>query len=110
MGALHRLKPRKIRAYRMHQQLLLTPAGSVPGAAHRLLGPFDEYYLSYADRSLVADERMRRQIAPGANGMFLPFWLRHGRAEAVWNAQAAPTDRIGAALHERYLAFRSPGR
>lgn len=98
------LVPTESDAQLMHEE------GYVPRMPLRLLGPFDEYYLSYADRSLVADERMRRQIAPGANGMFLPFWLRHGRAEAVWNAQAAPADRIGAALHERYLAFRSPDR
>lgn len=73
----------------------------------RLLGHFDEYYLSYADRSLVADERLRAQIGPGSNGMVKPFWLRSGKAERPWNAQTAPTDRLGAALHQRYLEFRA---
>ncbi|WP_313813981.1 winged helix DNA-binding domain-containing protein [Glutamicibacter sp.] len=73
----------------------------------RLLGPFDEYYLSYSDRSRVADDELRAQIGPGSNGMVKAFWLRAGRAENLWNANAAPTDSIGAALHQRYLSFRS---
>ena len=73
----------------------------------RLLGHFDEYYLSYADRSLVADESLRAQIGPGSNGMVKPFWLRSGKAERPWNAETAPTDQLGAALHQRYLGFRA---
>lgn len=73
----------------------------------RLLGPFDEYYLSYADRSPVADDAVRSQIGPGSNGMVKAFWLRQGRAAGPWNADAAPTDRLGAALHQRYLGFRT---
>ncbi|WP_181150476.1 winged helix DNA-binding domain-containing protein [Arthrobacter sp. MYb224] len=77
------------------------------GLPLRLLGGFDEYYLSYANRRPIADEAMQRQIAPGKNGMFLPFWLEQGRAKEVWNAKAAPSDPIGAALHQRYLEFRT---
>lgn len=73
----------------------------------RLLGHFDEYYLSYADRSLAADAPMQASIGPGKNGMVKPFWLRSGRADTLWNAEPAPTDRIGAALHQRYLGFRA---
>lgn len=73
----------------------------------RLLGHFDEYYLSYADRSLAADAPMQASIGPGKNGMVKPFWLRSGRADTLWNAETAPTDRIGAALHQRYLGFRT---
>lgn len=82
-------------------------APQLRGLPLRLLGGFDEYYLSYANRSPVADEVLRQQIAPGKNGMFLAFWLEHGRAKEVWNAKAAPTDPIGAALHQRYLEFRA---
>ena len=73
----------------------------------RLLGPFDEYYLGYANRSLAADEQMAQQILPGKNGMFLPFWLEQGRAARLWNAEAAPTDQLGTALHQRYLDFKT---
>lgn len=82
-------------------------AGERTGLPPRLLGSFDEYYLSYAQRSTVATEELARQIAPGKNGMFLPFWLVDGQAQRLWNAKAAPTDSLGAALHQRYLAFRS---
>lgn len=86
-----------------HQELDSPREAALP---LRLLGPFDEYYLSYADRSLVADERMTQQILPGKNGMFLPFWLEHGKASKLWKAETAPTERIGAALHQRYMEFK----
>ncbi len=73
----------------------------------RLLGPFDEYYLSYADRSLTADAQLQASIGPGKNGMVKAFWLCLGRATELWNAETAPTDRIGAALHQRYVEFRT---
>lgn len=86
------------------QQLM---AGQPLHLPPRLLGGFDEYYLSYADRATVATEELGKQIAPGKNGMFLPFWLVDGQAQRLWNAEAAPTDALGATLHQRYLAFRS---
>lgn len=73
----------------------------------RLLGPFDEYYLSWADRSLVADPSMQNRITPGKNGMFNAFWLECGRASSLWDANVAPTDSLGAALHQRYMDFRN---
>lgn len=73
----------------------------------RLLGPFDEYYLSYADRTPTADEALRAQIGPGSNGMVKALWLRDGRAESLWIANAAPIDQLGATLHQRYLRFRT---
>ncbi|WP_404291217.1 winged helix DNA-binding domain-containing protein [Glutamicibacter arilaitensis] len=77
------------------------------GLPTRLLGAFDEYYLSFANRSHVADEFLQQQIAPGKNGMFLAFWLVQGQAQEIWNAKAAPTDPVGAALHQRYVDFRT---
>lgn len=82
-----------------------------PGRASRLplrlRGPFDEYCLGYGTRTLVADEQMTAQILPGKNGMFLPFWQQEGRAAKILNAETAPTDSIGAALHQRYLDFKT---
>jgi len=82
-------------------------SSGAPQLPTRLLGPFDEYYLSWADRSLVADESMQKQITPGKNGMFNAFWLERGRARGLWNANIAPTDALGAALHQRYIDFRT---
>ncbi|MGO2808051.1 MAG: hypothetical protein ACTIAQ_04895, partial [Glutamicibacter arilaitensis] len=70
-------------------------------------GPFDEYCLGYGTRTLVADEQMTAQILPGKNGMFLPFWQQEGRAAKILDAETAPTDSIGAALHQRYLDFKT---
>ncbi|MGO1229837.1 MULTISPECIES: hypothetical protein [Glutamicibacter] len=50
---------------------------------------------------------MTAQILPGKNGMFLPFWLQEGRAAKILDAETAPTDSIGAALHQRYLDFKT---
>ncbi|MCW4464963.1 winged helix DNA-binding domain-containing protein [Glutamicibacter sp. MNS18] len=100
-----------------HGEALYTTAGSAAqmlleerATRHlplRLLGHFDEYYLSYADRSTVAGSRMQQAIAPGGNGMFLPFWLRGGRADEIWHADAVPAAPKAAALHHRYLGFRA---
>ncbi|HCJ55126.1 MAG TPA: hypothetical protein DHV61_11235 [Glutamicibacter sp.] len=56
---------------------------------------------------LNTDEQMTAQILPGKNGMFLPFWLQEGRAAKILDAETAPTDSIGAALHQRYLDFKT---
>ncbi|WP_334121566.1 DNA glycosylase AlkZ-like family protein [Glutamicibacter sp.] len=87
-----------------HQALETTEPPQLPT---RLLGPFDEYYLSWADRSHVADTEMQKQITPGKNGMFNAFWLEHGRASHLWDANIAPVDSLDATLHQRYLDFRS---
>jgi hypothetical protein len=54
-------------------------------ARARLLGSFEEYYISYADRSVVAGEHMRAEIGPGKNGMVKPVVLRDGRVVATWS-------------------------
>lgn len=87
-----------------HEQLEADKPVSLP---KRLLGPFDEYCLSTADRQLIADPVMQRAILPSNNGMFNAFWIEQGRATEVWNANVAPTDSLGAALHQRYLDFKT---
>jgi len=87
-----------------HQELEAGEVGELP---QRLLGPFDEYYLSTADRELIADPAMQRAILPANNGMFNAFWIQHGRASHLWDANVAPTDSLGSALHQRYLDFRT---
>ncbi|SCB80381.1 winged helix DNA-binding domain-containing protein [Arthrobacter sp. NIO-1057] len=87
-----------------HQSLESTEPPQLP---RRLLGPFDEYYLSWANRSHVADTEMQQQITPGKNGMFNAFWLEDGRASRLWDANIAPADSLGATLHQRYSDFRA---
>lgn len=92
-----------VRSSRAHKSL---DAQTLPELPRRLLGPFDEYYLSYADRELTADAPQRAQIGPGANGLVKASWMVAGRIQGPWNTEAAPTDRLGMALHRRYLNFR----
>jgi len=87
-----------------HQALESAATANLP---KRLLGPFDEYYLSTADRHMIADVQMQQAITPGKNGMFNAFWIEQGRATELWNANVAPTDPLGAALHQRYIDFRT---
>ncbi|MGP9527977.1 winged helix DNA-binding domain-containing protein [Glutamicibacter sp. AOP5-A2-18] len=87
-----------------HQELESSGEVELP---KRLLGPFDEYYLSTADRHLIADAPMQKAIMPATNGMFNAFWIEQGRATQVWNTNVAPTDTLGAALHQRYLDFKT---
>ncbi len=71
-----------------------------PDSRERLLGSFEEYYISYADRSVAADERMRAEIGPGKNGMVKPIVLRGGRVVATWSRGAA--DELATELAEAW--------
>lgn len=89
-------------------QRFLEDSPSDSGTLH-LLGGFDEYYLSYANRTPVAEPSLQALITPGKNGIFLPIWLTSGQARGVWNAKAAPVEELDAALHQRYVDFRTVG-
>lgn len=69
-------------------------------ADERLLGSFEEYYISYADRSVAADAGMRAEIGPGKNGMVKSVVLRAGRAVATWSRGAA--DELAPELAETW--------
>lgn len=49
------------------------------------LPAFDEYYISYADRSLVCDPVRVEAVGPGKNGMVRPTVVEHGRVVGVWS-------------------------
>ncbi|MFK4788764.1 winged helix DNA-binding domain-containing protein [Microbacterium sp. ZW T5_56] len=66
----------------------------------RLLGSFEEYYISYADRSVTADAGIRAEIGPGKNGMVKPVVLRGGRVVATWSRGAA--DELAPQLTETW--------
>lgn len=50
---------------------------------------FDEYYISYADRSPVADADAASRIGPGKNGMVRASLLADGRIVGAWTHSAA---------------------
>jgi hypothetical protein len=53
------------------------------------LAPFDEYYLSYADRSPVCPPDLAGAVGPGANGLVRPILLARGRVVGVWTHSVA---------------------
>lgn len=83
----------------------------------QLLPPFDEYYLSYADRTVACDPAVGARVGPGSNGMVRALVLDRGRVAGAWMPGKAasgasavelfdPVDEIAleAAL-DRYTAF-----
>jgi hypothetical protein len=50
---------------------------------------FDEYYISYADRSPVASAQSMASIGPGKNGMVRASLLAGGRIAGAWSHSAA---------------------
>jgi len=86
------------------------------------LPPFEEYYLSYADRTLACAPEFLTRIGPSLNGIVRPILVARGEIVGVWThsvavgrhtdspvpelfAEGAATDaEIGAAL-DRYRAF-----
>ena len=59
------------------------------GSARHALAAFDEYFLGYADRSVVCDPRHAQRVVPGMNGVFQPILVANGRVEGVWKAKSA---------------------
>lgn len=53
------------------------------------LPPFDEYYLSYADRSLACPPELMREIGPTMNGMVRPILVRGGEVVGTWSQSMA---------------------
>ncbi len=86
------------------------------------LPSFDEYYISYADRSAVATAESAALIGPGKNGMVRPILLADGRVAGAWahskaigrhaddpvpelHVAGAATDAEVAAALDRYARF-----
>lgn len=65
---------------------------------------FDEYYISYADRSPVADAEARESIGPGRNGMVRASLLSAGRIVGAWTHSAAAGRHTDAPVAELFGA------
>ncbi|WES66281.1 winged helix DNA-binding domain-containing protein [Microbacter sp. GSS18] len=82
------------------------------------LPPFDEYYLSYADRSAVCAPELLDRVGPSKNGMVAAVLIASGQVVGRWThavavrrevpelfrPEAAHADDVTAAL-ERYRTF-----
>ena len=64
------------------------------------LPPFDEYYLSYADRSVACHPALHRAVGPGANGMVKAAILARGEVVGSWTHSLAVGRRADAPLPE----------
>lgn len=60
------------------------------------LPPFDEYYLSYGDRSRVCDPEHLASVGPGRNGMVRPILVADGRVAGTWRVGRTPASGSGA--------------
>lgn len=53
------------------------------------LAPFDEYYISYADRSHVCPPELLPVVGPGKNGLVRPILLARGVVAGAWSHSKA---------------------
>lgn len=65
---------------------LASPRRSDADTRVRALGAFDEYYISYADRTAVCAPEHLTAVGPGKNGMVRPTVLFDGSVAGVWSA------------------------
>lgn len=55
-----------------------------PAAPLHLLPGFDEYLISYRDRTASLDKAYATAVVPGGNGVFFPTIVSHGRVVGTW--------------------------
>lgn len=53
------------------------------------LPPFEEYFISYRDRTVALAPQFLRQVGPGLNGMVRPIILARGKIVGVWRHSVA---------------------
>lgn len=58
-------------------------------ASVHALGAFDEYYISYADRTTVCAPQHLAAVGPGKNGMVRATIVEHGRVIGCWTHATA---------------------
>lgn len=62
-----------------------TPAGRADGPCELIaLPPFDEYYISYADRGVAGPPETLDAVGPTANGLVRPVLLSRGEVVGTW--------------------------
>lgn len=57
-----------------------------------LLPSFDEYFISYKDRTALIDADRISEVNRGLNGMFKPIIVVNGRIEGTWKRDIGRTD------------------
>lgn len=74
-----------------------SPSAPAPrgAAAVIALPPFDEYYLSYGDRSRVCAPEHLAAVGPGRNGMVRAIVIADGRVVGTWRVGWTPAPGAG---------------
>ena len=77
-------------------------------ASHQVLAlpPFEEYYLSYADRTIPCAPEFLARIGPGVNGIVRPILVSHGRIVGVWTHSVA----VGRHADDPVAELLAPGQ
>ena len=65
------------------------PRRAAGAASVHALGAFDEYYISYADRTTVCAPEHLAAVGPGKNGMVRPTLIEQGRVIGTWSHATA---------------------
>ncbi len=65
------------------------PRRSARAASVLALGPFEEYYISYRDRSVACPPEHLGAVGPGKNGMVRPILLADGVIIGTWRHSTA---------------------
>ncbi|WP_337006486.1 MULTISPECIES: winged helix DNA-binding domain-containing protein [unclassified Microbacterium] len=65
------------------------PRRAPDAASVHALGAFDEYYISYADRTMVCAPEHLAAVGPGKNGMVRATLIEQGRVIGTWSHAAA---------------------
>ena len=68
------------------------PRRAAGAASVHALGAFDEYYISYADRTRVCAPEHLAAVGPGKNGMVRPTLIEQGRVIGTWSHAVATRD------------------
>ncbi|MFE6995568.1 winged helix DNA-binding domain-containing protein [Microbacterium sp. NPDC057659] len=99
-----------------------SPRRAAGAAAVHALPAFDEYYISYADRTPVCSPEHAMTVGPGKNGMVRPTIVADGRIVGTWSHAGAagpapepqffapPSDEVAdaaASALTRFAAFRA---
>ncbi|PRB16594.1 winged helix DNA-binding domain-containing protein [Microbacterium sp. MYb62] len=65
------------------------PRRAAGAASVHALGAFDEYYISYADRTTVCAPEHLAAVGPGKNGMVRATLVEHGSVIGTWSHASA---------------------
>ncbi|WP_226532401.1 winged helix DNA-binding domain-containing protein [Microbacterium paraoxydans] len=68
------------------------PRRTTDAPAVHALGAFDEYYISYADRTVVCAPERLAAVGPGKNGMVRATLIEQGRVIGTWSHATAMRD------------------